>query len=360
MERGRGSEDGLGPLVDLAVWLLTGLALSASAAALAGAEHLALGLGFALVSLALTLSTSIYTGADRVVTGGWISLVLRPLLALVFLAVLIFLDLLRAFDLFAAQVLAALLALAAAITLARHLIRPTLRLITIPGIRWQPAHLRYLRIGVVLAASQTLISMSTQVDILVLTAFRAPEEVGYYHAAARAALVISMFAGMTAAVAAPTLMSQVSQGDKTAITGTVRNIAFVGFSITFAAFATVLLIGQYYLRLYGPGFESVYPVMILLCGAFVVFSLAGPAQMVLRAHRLDRVTLWALAAAVTINALLSILLVGSFGMWGVALATAAQFVVMGVAMNMSCRYWLGLRVGLFTAVLSVLSIRRQN
>lgn len=352
MERGGGSKDGLAPLVDSAAWLLAGLAFASGIAVVAGATYFALGLTFALLKLTLDLTMSLYVGAERVVTGGWITLLLYPSMALLTLFLIAWLDTIDVSYLFAAQFLAALLAVGTALALVTRFADASLRLVTVPRLRWTPAHMRYLRTGIMLTVTQTLIGLSTQVDILVLSAFLPPEEVAYYHAAARAALVVSMFAGMVAAVAAPTLMRQISEDDKAAQIETVRRTALGGFFITIGAFAVALTLGPFYLSLYGPGFDSAYPVMVVLCCAFVIFSAAGPAQMVLRANRLDQIALWAMAVAVTLNVVLSIAFVSFFGATGVALATAIQFALVGWMMNVACRRRTGFAVGPFAVLLS--------
>jgi O-antigen/teichoic acid export membrane protein len=352
MERGGGSEDGVAPLVDAAAWLLAGLVLAAGMAFLAGANYLALGLFFALVKLTLDLAMALYTGAEKVVTGGWITLTLHPFMALLSLFSIVWLGYIGAIYLFGAQILAALCALGVAIYLAPRLVSSALSLVTVPQLRWTQEHLGYLRTGVVLAVTQALIGLSTQVDILVMSAFRPPEEVAFYHAAARAALIVSIFSGMIAAVAAPTLMRQISEKDLAAQVYTVYKSSLIGFLVTIGACLGALTLGRLYLSLYGPGFDSAYPVMVVLCIAFVIFSAAGPAQMVLRAHRLDNVALWAMVAAVTLNIVLSVFLVGFLGALGVALATGTQFAVMGAAMNLACRRRIGLAIGPLAAMLS--------
>ena len=147
-------------------------------------------------------------------------------------------------------------------------------------------------------------------------------------------------------------MRRLSEVDRAAQIDTVQRTALAGFFITIGACATALALGPFYLSLYGPDFGSAYPVMVVLCIAFVVFSAAGPAQMVLRANRLDQIALWAMVAAVTLNIILSVALVGSLGALGVALATAIQFTLMGWSMNEACRRQTGLAVGPFAALLS--------
>lgn len=354
MERGGGSRDGLGPLVDLTIWLVVGLFLVSGLATASGALHLSLGLFFALLKLALDITIALYVGAERVVEGFWITLFLYPLMAILMLVTLFWLGHIHngATELFVAQILAALLALVTALVLAPRIASSAIRLVPVPRIRWERVHWGYVRTGVVLALTQALIGLSTQIDILVLSAFRTPAEVAYYHAAARAALVVSMFSGMIAAIAAPTLMRQLSEDSSTAQISTVQRTALSGFIVTVGASAAVLTLGPFYLSLYGPDFRLAYPLLVLLCGAFLAFSAAGPAQMVLRAYQLDQITLWVQVAALTVNVCLSVALVGSLGTLGVALATAIQFVLMGWWMNLACRRQTGLAVGPLAALLS--------
>lgn len=337
VERGGGSEDGVAPLVDGGAWLLAALALATGATALCGATYLALGLGFALLSLAVALVLALYTGAERVVMGGWIGGVLRPFAALVALFAVVRLGMTEATGLFAAQVAAALLAAVVALYLAPRLVGSALFLISSPKVRWTPAHSRYLRTGIILTITQVLIGLTTQIDILIMSAFRPPEEVAHYHAAARAAHFVSMFAGMTAAVSAPTIMRQLSFGDRKAAQTTIHSTVLASLTYTVLALLGVALLGRNYLRLYGLGFEDSYMAMMILGSSYFLFTAFGPVERVLRAMRMDKWVLASIASGVTLNACVSMIVVNSFGANGVATATAFQFLAMGLLMTYGCR-----------------------
>lgn len=352
MEHGGGSRLGIAPLIDISTWIVLGLVLASGLGFIFGKEGFALGFVFVLVRYALEIIFAMFMGADRVVAGSWVTLILLPLFGIPIIYVLHAFGLTASVHIFLAQTLAALITLLISSYLVLRFAKSSSKFLVLPKLKWTNFHSQYLRSGITLALTQTLVGLSTQVDILVISTFGNAVETAHYHAAARAALIVSVFSGMIAAVAAPSLVKQISENDIMAQYKTVRKASLAGFTVTIIAGAIAVIVGPFYLSMFGESFNSAYPTLLVLCAALLIFSASGPCQMVLRAHALDNIVLWVMSASVLINAVLSIFLIKFFGLIGVAWATAVQFIVMGYLMNRACVLRLNIKIGVFQMLFS--------
>ena len=129
-----------------------------------------------------------------------------------------------------------------------------------------------------LAATQIIINLTTQIDILLLTAMTSPQEVAHYYAAARAALVVSFFLGPSAMLAEPTLARLLAQGDIANARQITERTARAGFALTLLASAAALVVAPYYLAFYGPSFTAAMPALLVVLAGLLGWSLFGPAQ----------------------------------------------------------------------------------
>lgn len=204
-------------------------------------------------------------------------------------------------------------------------------------------HLIYAKAGAFLAATQLLINSTTQIDILILRWLSTSNDVAYYFAAARGALIVSFFFGINALFAEPKLTRLMASGQKAETQNLIRQTTLSGIFLTVAASVVALLFGNKYLNLFGEGFEQGFPSLIILIGGLILWSFSGPAQSVLRATRKDGILLKATATSVVLNIVVSVTLVPILGIIGAAIGSAAQFTTYGVLLAIACRRYTGLK-----------------
>lgn len=356
--RGQPENRYLHELHDWAWILITILTIFAVISWLFFSTTLALVLLLTTISNLAALGAAVITGHERVLYGAIITDGVRPLvslLTLIGMIVLGFLIMGRDFGLpdsslptaKISNLILAQIAGAAAALIAVMLVlgRKTLssaasRHRIFPDIKNQ--HLVFAKAGIVLAGTQLLINSTTQVDILILKWRASPEEVAYYFAAARGALIVSFFSGINALFAEPKLTRLLASGKTAETQVLIYQTLMSGILLTVLASAIALLFGRKYLVLFGEGFDQSYTSLAILLAGLLLWSFCGPAQSVLRAARKDRILLLTTAISVMLNVVVSLIFVPVLGMNGAALGTAAQFAGYGVLLAIACRRYTGL------------------
>ncbi|MEL6686853.1 MAG: polysaccharide biosynthesis C-terminal domain-containing protein [Pseudomonadota bacterium] len=205
--------------------------------------------------------------------------------------------------------------------------------------------------GLLLAMSQVLIGATTQVDILILRALEAPEQVSYYFAAARAALVVSFFFGINAAFAEPTLVRLIAEERHNEVETLAIRTARSGLAATLVAVIATAALGPLYLSWYGEGFEQGYPALLIMLVGMMAWALFGPSQNLARAGRLDKELLWITLFSVLINIAVSFTLVPILGLTGAAIGTTVQYLIYGLLLYVLIRRKLGYRSSAFNRIL---------
>lgn len=350
--RGSGDRSALKAIVQGA-GLINGAALLLTAALFAlGYVDAGLIALFVLAANAVGLLGAAFAGMERVLLAAWLLSVARPLAAL---ALLYPLALALPADPrvpLAAQIAGPLIATALFVFAWRG---PALSV----GLRraaaatwWSPTHKAMIRAGVLVAGTQFLTGLTTQIDILILTALRSPEDVGHYYAAARAALVVSFFYGTTCALAEPTMTRLLAAGERTELVKLVRTTSLTAAAVTLGAALVAVALGRFYLSLSGPSFLAAFPTLCILSFGLVGWSLFGPSQNLLRAARLDTNLLLLTAVALAVNAVVTAALVPFLGIEGAAIGTSLQFAVYGALLAATARRRLGIATDLPTLGLS--------
>jgi O-antigen/teichoic acid export membrane protein len=202
---------------------------------------------------------------------------------------------------------------------------------------WSERHLPVAKASVTFAVTQVLINLMFQADVLILSAYLSPEEVGYYYAAVRACLVINFFFGASALIAEPTLTRLHADGATAQFQMLASRTAMIGASVTILAAIVATFLAPLYLGFYGPAFTVAFPSFCLLVSGLAVQSLFGPSASILRAVRGEQSLLKITATALIVNCAITVALVPLMGMEGAALGTAAQFVLYGTLLARACK-----------------------
>lgn len=346
--RGRGDYTGLAAVGQLCLaTLVLGVMALIGVFVLSGIEPILI-VVFTVVTNLTSLLLGAHSGQERVIFASWVNGVVRPLVALICLLALSALLQSGTHIAVLAQIAGAVVATVVMIAAWRPFsdVGRAFRA-TVSASWWSPRHREVFRMALTFAASQILINATTQVDIIILTVLKSPEDVTHYFAAARAALVVSFFFGMNAAIAEPRIARFVAAGDLEATRKVIRDAAYTGVAMTLLSSFGCILLSRYYLALYGPTFQESAPALIILVAGLIGWSLAGPAQVTLRATRLDRALIVATLIALAINVALSLTLVPLLGITGAAVGTATQFIAYGAIMALISMRGTGLVTDVF-------------
>jgi O-antigen/teichoic acid export membrane protein len=184
-------------------------------------------------------------------------------------------------------------------------------------------------------------------DLILLSAYRAPRDVGMYFAAAKTmALVLFVHYAVGSAVA-HRFSSLNERGDQVALAAAIRDAVRWTFYPSLAAAVLILIIGWPMLWLFSPEFTAAYPVMVILVIGFLARAAVGPAEFLLNTlGEQNRSAIVAISAA-TFNVLLNYLLIPRFGLIGAATATTLALVAAAIANYIVARRRLGFGISIF-------------
>ncbi len=164
-------------------------------------------------------------------------------------------------------------------------------------------------------------SLMTNLDILVLGIFVRPDEVAVYFAAVKT-LALAHFVYFAVKAGTAHRFSQYrSAGNAEEFSSFVRDAVHWTFWPTLAIIVLFMVIGRYFLMLFGPTFvEGEYLLWILAVG-IVVRATIGPAESVLTMSGQQSICAIVFGVTLSINLILNLTLIPIYGLAGAAFAT---------------------------------------
>jgi O-antigen/teichoic acid export membrane protein len=204
-----------------------------------------------------------------------------------------------------------------------------------------------MRVALPLAVTNLTIFVMTQGDLWILGAFRPPDEVAIYGAAARAVVLIAMPLLILNGVLPPLIAEMYAQGNTRQLERTLRATAAVAGIPAFLVLTAFILFGGPILGLvFGDYFTGGATVLALLSIAQLVnvWTGAGSITLAYTGHHATIMTLTVVAGVTVIIAGLA--MVGPYGTTGVAAAMAAGITTYNVALWLATR----LKTGMWTHV----------
>ena len=181
--------------------------------------------------------------------------------------------------------------------------------------------------GARIGASNTLIALSLQMDLLLLGILRGPRDAGVYAVITRANTVVNLPTLCTAPAFSAVVARLHGTGD---IEGLRRSLTRVTRLVSVATVTGCVAIGiaaEPLLRLVTPGFESGAGALQVLLVAAALGSVAGfnLALLTLTGH--ERSALRATGTATAVSVVLGIALIPSLGVTGAAIAAIARVAI---------------------------------
>ena len=165
--------------------------------------------------------------------------------------------------------------------------------------------------------------MLTNADVLIVGWFLPPDDVGVYFATVKIlALVHFVYFAVKAGVAQR--YAQYAHGDNREALGTfARETVLWTFWPSLLMAMGVLIIGKPMLTLFGPGFDTGYPLLFVLVAGVVARASVGPAESLLTMTGNQNVCAVVYGITLAFNVALNIVLIPIYGLFGAAIAMAA-------------------------------------
>lgn len=185
-------------------------------------------------------------------------------------------------------------------------------------------------------------------DVLVVSRYLAPADVGIYFAAAKTMSLIMFVHYAVGSAVANRFSALGARGDAEQLSAFVKDAVNWTFWPSLAIAVAILAVGKPLLWLFGPQFVEGYPMMVILSLGFLARAAVGPAEFLLNMLGAQRACALALAFTAALNLLLNLLLVPRMGLLGAATATATSLVVLAVLNAVVAYQHLGIRVGIWS------------
>lgn len=184
-----------------------------------------------------------------------------------------------------------------------------------------------MRVGspFMLATSGAMIMMWS--DVIVLGMFEGNVEVGYYAAASRLTVILSLISVAVVSIVAPKMASSWHSKDFVGLKLTARRATLLMVAAGTVPTVCFLLFPESIMRIMGEQYErGAFVLVILILGQF--FSLAvGPIGYILTMTGYEKVFQRIMLSTALLNILLSVSLVHYFGVVGVAYATTISIII---------------------------------
>lgn len=187
-------------------------------------------------------------------------------------------------------------------------------------------------------------------DVLVISRFLSPTDVGIYFAAAKTMALIMFVHYAVGSAVANRFAALNARGDREALLAFVRDAVNWTFWPSLLCAAIILSLGWPLLRLFGPQFTTGYPVMFVLVAGFLFRSAMGPSEFLLNMLGEQVLCATVLGFSALLNIALNFALVPHFGMIGAASATATSLVTASLMNYVVVRRRLDIEIGIWRNV----------
>lgn len=186
-------------------------------------------------------------------------------------------------------------------------------------------------------------------DVLIVSAYLSPTEVGMYFAAAKTMSLIMFIHYAVGSAVANQFSALKARGDHASLEALVRDAVNWTFWPSLVGAVVILALGKPLLWLFSPQFTAAYPVMFVLAIGFLVRASMGPAEFVLNMLGEQSLCALVLAVSAVLDIALSFALVPVFGMIGAAIATSAALVTAALMNYVVARRRLELEISIWNS-----------
>ena len=169
-------------------------------------------------------------------------------------------------------------------------------------------------------------------DPILVGALLGPEELGIYIAAVRTATLVSFVMTITSVVAQPNLSAIHARQDGQELDRFFATARRWTFLATLASGIVLTVAGKLILAQFGPEYVAAYAALLIFLAGHVIAAAFGPVTSLLIMSDRQRAAAVILGIATLLNAALTILLAGRYGVNGAALASSISLIFSQVAL----------------------------
>jgi O-antigen/teichoic acid export membrane protein len=172
----------------------------------------------------------------------------------------------------------------------------------------------------------------TYVDVLVLQAFRSPQEVAIYFAATKVLALVGFIYYSVAVAAAHNFTKLHVAGNRRQLAAFYTDSVRWTFWPSLAMTAFVLLLGKPILYLFGAVFTQGYSLLFILSIGLLARAAVGPADRLLNMLGEQKICALVYVCVFALNFIGCLLLIPHFGVTGAAISTSMALVVESVTL----------------------------
>lgn len=189
--------------------------------------------------------------------------------------------------------------------------------------------------------------MLQNTDILVISRFMTPADVGIYFAAGKTMALIMFVHYAVGSAVANRFAALHARGDRESLRAFVRDAVNWTFWPSLAGAIIILALGKPLLWLFGPQFSGGYAVMCILVFGFLFRSAMGPAEFLLNMLGEQALCAAVLFTSAVLNIALNLVLVPHWGLVGAATATAISLVMAALMNSIAVYRRLGIEIAIW-------------
>ena len=206
---------------------------------------------------------------------------------------------------------------------------------------------RWIMAGIPMMAVAGMMALNQRIDLLMLGILRSRTEVGLYSVASRGATLIP-FLLMSANVALASRVAVLHSRKETArLQALLVRSARIIFLGTVPIATALIVMGHWFLLVFGRDFVAARPALTILCFAQLFNTAAGFVGLLLMMTGHERSSAAGMAVTVALNIGMNALLIPAYGIVGAGIATGCSIIVWNVILSVVAYR----RLGVFASVL---------
>ena len=197
----------------------------------------------------------------------------------------------------------------------------------------------YLSFPMMLSSSFALLMGWT--DILMLSYYKAPKDIGIYSSALKLASITLIALASVNSISSPKFAEFFSKKDFKGLKEVVQKSTKIMFITSAPILLIFILLPKTILGIFGPEFVSGYIVLILLCAGRFINSISGSVGHLMQMTDNQKTYQYVIIVAFIINLILNFLLIPKYGINGAALSSSIAMVFWNVTLVIIIKKRLG-------------------
>ncbi len=191
---------------------------------------------------------------------------------------------------------------------------------------------------------ESFYNLLTNVDILFVSYYLAPEDTAVYFATVKTLALAHFVYFSVKAAAAHRFAAYRKAGDRERYEAFIRETVKWTFWPSLGLAALMVIFGKYFLMLFGPAFASGQNLIWILAIGIVIRSTVGAAESVLTMSGEQKTCAYVYAASLFVALMLNFALVPVFGLTGAAVATLCTLAFEAASLYAAAHRRLGLHI----------------